>query len=163
MADELTPLTRIENFLAGNPQELEPLTRIEQFLAALAGGGGGGGAEIIDLRQYFNHNLATQFNIPDHWPASLIKLSDKVYLVNIKMNVSLIDTKNVEIFKDIPIDFKVAQNVCYPIGATTGLRWGTTRNISEGTSNIYVRVNGTSGSVSSGSVVSAFFALEVYE
>lgn len=45
MADELTPLTRIENFLAGNPQELEPLTRIEWFLS----NGGGGLKELTDV------------------------------------------------------------------------------------------------------------------
>lgn len=57
MADELTPLTRIENFLAGNPQELEPLTRIEQFLAALAGGGGGGGSAEDMGREYYLSQL----------------------------------------------------------------------------------------------------------
>lgn len=59
MADELTPLTRVEEFLAGNPNDLQPLTRIEQFLAVLAGGGGGGNAEDLG-KDYYVDSLVPQ-------------------------------------------------------------------------------------------------------
>ena len=75
MADELTPLTRIENFLAGNPQELEPLTRIEWFLA----NGGGGLKELTDV---------TIDTVAYHFTAKLVGAWDAgpfyLVLVNLK-------------------------------------------------------------------------------
>lgn len=42
MADEMTPITRLEGILAG--QDIQPITRLEYFLKQYAGGGSGGGA-----------------------------------------------------------------------------------------------------------------------
>lgn len=41
MADEMTPITRLEGILAG--QDIQPITRLEYFLKQYAGGGGSGG------------------------------------------------------------------------------------------------------------------------